>query len=376
MVIMMGIESNGVAAAHRPKARLDRKVLVRAMGHYLPGEGVPRAASEIATRLVAFFGETYGDKLVEIDGGEPEPALTECDACGYQSPYDLAFGALCPFCGVGDEEEKDEAAEDVVESKAVVVAKPRDVVQAGVTEVQLDEKVEAIHRGKVEGVSAAWRVGKLITEIRGGQLWKLRRDENGLPRFKTFEAFCLHELNLTAASVYRFDDVAGAFTEPEAAKLGTSKLKLIVMLPAEDREELKKKIAEGATHREIAKAASEKKQRAKKEGKPLAETKAPAGREGGRKLTKLTIPIEELLRKRRVEAYCKPTNTSNFSLEELTRAKTLKDQPLGMLQLSPKVMLMVTLAPSASGELEFVFVGRVKEKEKKAKPGRKPRAKK
>ncbi len=337
------------------------------------------AADEtIVLRLAAHFKEHF-----------KKTDLIECDVCEGESPSDYD---CCPFCGESDEsrstddEEKTPpaaAAQPPPASKAAKAPKaPKEtrskaeiataalaapptnglakrstasakVVVVDPDEARLDKAVAEVHRVKQEAAASAWELGAKIGAVYDDQLWKLRKDEKGAPKYKGFDPFCAAELTITPRTAYRLMDVAKNFAETDVKAFGTAKLGLLLMAPEEDRPAIKDKIAAGASKKEVAaEVGKARTARGVERMTTPGRKEMPAG-EKARAPRQEKITVASIVKKRTVPLYGKPSSRK-ADLADLKRAKRMGDVPWGRMELENKVVMYFQIREDAGGQLELI----------------------
>lgn len=370
-------------------AKVNTKVLLAA----LKSLGVTPEKKDPATLVKA---------LVEYEKKNKPAKIGECDVCGGSSSAD--FDA-CPFCGTGGDEEteaeekpaaeeqppapkkekaakapkeeappaekktakgskksaktteektEEKAVEAVVEGKPTTalakVDKPGAVVKYNVDD--LDKTVSAINTLKSAIWSNGWKMGKLITELRDKQLWKLR-NEDGKPKYLTFESFCKSELGFSDNQAYRLMDVAERFTEEQVKKFGTTKLSLILEAPKEDQDKiLEEHVAKNASSAEVREAVT-------KARKEKGVTRRDTGRKKTPKSGKAASPPKKKAkgaspkRDKITVAALEGTKTVKLFKREHPEvvAKRIADEPVGTLELENDVVMHFSLIQGPEGNI-------------------------
>ena len=261
---------------------LDRETLNAAatIASIKHGEDVPDET--IATRL-------YGSYLAEV--GNDSDKLAECEFCLGRSPETLK---ACPYCreeqepvplvnvkgkdgngkdGIGGvpKEAKTMAKNEKAEpkqNKLATVTKIGQAADAGLmtpeaaqaaqsqlarlTEKDLDVAVHEVQLLKIRASQGAWELGRKMADIFDRQLWKLRIDEKGKPKFRTQESFCFEELGFTPTHAWKLINVAKNFTADDVQQFGTGKLGLVLQAPEGIHPHLVENVKAGASKAEIA----------------------------------------------------------------------------------------------------------------------------
>lgn len=342
-----------VAGVNTAKVNLDHlKGVLKQLK--LPTTGTP---AELVERAVAHFKKAT-----------PPERLANCDVCDGAS--DITLDA-CPFCATvegdaaatesdvkpkaaakaakADKAPKAAAKADKPSSKALVKAAPTAVVVT--TESQpLDAAVADVQRLKEASSVSAWQLGKRIRDVFEGQLWKLRVDADGKPRYKGFDAFVAHELGFTPTNAYKLMDLSKTFAEDDVRKFGTSKLGLLIEAPKEDQARIKEQIEKGASKREVEREV----RKAKKEKGHRRDTgrkKTPAGTR--KPAARATITVANITGRKTVKLFKKPASRTQDP-SEFVRAKKVGDLPWGKMELENDVTMYFSVQENAAGELQLV----------------------
>lgn len=240
------------------------------------------------------------------------------------------------------------------------------------TEKVLDAAVAEVKRLKVQSSESIWSLGQKIKEIHTEKLWALRTEDGGKggkkAKWKSFEAFCLHELGFTPQTAHALSDVSSSYGPDDIKKFGTAKLTLVLQAPPADRPRIQERVEKGATKKEIEKEVRQ----AKKDTKYVREARetskgnktGKAGASKGKALTKAReakaakpkkelatqITIAKIIGSETVKLYKRPT-TRDFELEKLPRATRLADSPYGVLDLANGVEMHFNVTEAANGSL-------------------------
>jgi len=303
-------------------------------------------ASERAEALAVFFKD-------EVKAGKYKPEeMVKCDVCQSFSPNTLDE---CPFCGETDEPPGDGPEESAPVSTEIVKAEPapkivkttskkvkakaaaQDLIEGptevhdsdGVilhtvaTERDLDQAVERIDKIKTElmrvGTRCGWEMGNELREIHARKLFLQRLDpKTKVPKFKTFAQFVTHEIKITPNYAYQLMDIAVAFTKEDVEQIAMRKLRTILTVPDEYRDELKQRALAGASTNELAQAVDKV-----MDGRPLRDT----GRKGFRAGTEKVDPNAAKNAKKQREQLAAKTKESKKKKTDEAAAKGAKDRP-------------------------------------------------
>ena len=161
----------------------------------LSTRGNPR---DRADRLDAYFCAQY-EKGVDV---------LVCDVCDGHSPAKLDD---CPYCG--------ESGPDFTRTKPISdVDEDTGIQNKTVYYIEdLDRIQRELDRGKRAGSDTLYRLGKLLAEVRGKALWRLRRKRtypNG-PVYKKFTDWVEREGHFSASSADRLIKMTGRFSQAE-----------------------------------------------------------------------------------------------------------------------------------------------------------------
>lgn len=207
----------------------------------------------------------------------------------------------------------------------------------------LDHAVADVKRLKGSSAESYWELANKILEINTKQLWKLRLDDNGKSRYRSFDAFVHAELNMSPQHAYSAMDIAKGYeTAEEIREIGATKALLLLKVAPEDRKKLTAKAKAGATARELKQDV--KKSRAEK-GSPKGDSpKAKAGAKGAATKAKVNevksekITIASIEGSKTIKLYKKPESLRALDFSTLTRAQNIKDQPFGRYEMANGVV--------------------------------------
>lgn len=211
----------------------------------------------------------------------PKDRLAGCNTC--DGVGDVAE-EVCPYCGDG-------AEDDGVSLAEVPHSEPPPQVQVQPASVgALDHAVARIHALKGQSAASLWELGAEIKGLFDSKLWKLRVDEAGAPRWRSWSQFCDGELSLSQTYAYKLMDVAAVYSRDEVREIGVRKLHITLQVPKEHRVRLLDEAAKGKSVAELEREAKE----IGKVKKPPRDPKAGGGgarkqQKGGRKAEKVTV---------------------------------------------------------------------------------------
>lgn len=229
-------------------------------------------------------------------------------------------------------------------------------VSGGLSTRDLDKAIAEVSRLKTEGVVAYWDLGRKVLEINEKGLWKLRTDDAGKAKYKSFDAFVHHELGMSPAHAYNAIECARGYESAEAIReIGsTSKAVLLLKAPEPARKEIAAKIKAGATKKEVESAVKESR---KKHGSPKKDkAHAKAGAKSGEAKTKAAardakVSVTSFEGTKTIALYKKPATMKGLDLSELARAKSIGDQPFGRYEMANGLVQYFFVGKKESGEL-------------------------
>jgi len=357
------------------------KVVIESVTKHLKDTGVDTAdmsPAEQVKRLVVHYRTIT-----------PEASIVMCDRCMGDSSPDLD---VCPYCLDGAMDAKDEqpatkkaaaeaetdeakeaeakAAKAAAKEAAKAAAKeakkvsPAPVAPTGqtltkvtphkaeivtYTEAQLDEAVSRVQAAKAEAAGGYYKLGQEIKSIYESNIYKARNGEDGKPKYKSFDAFCVAELLLSSLQARRLMDVAARFTEAQIAQFGTTKLSLVLEAPDDDQERIVEEVvAQGGTAKEVAAEAKKARLRAGKSGTKKGRKRPDVSAsnrtaKGAAAKNKKRVTVAAIEGTKTIKLYCKGKPDK--------RAKTLASQPVGEVDLDNSTRISAQVCEDAAGEL-------------------------
>jgi hypothetical protein len=398
---IMGTTTEQTAGKAKKAAKAGRKNAIggfitdkldgRIMRDFVRGHGIEGIDVDVTDeQLGVALAQHFRAEVAEED-------LVRCESCEGVSSADFE---ACPFCGDVDEVEgsddvpSDEpnasALNDAEEPAAIVVVeeppakkvtskKAKEttmethvngsngtkkkgglaLVQTGESALSmhdLDKAVGEVQKLRTAGVVAYWELGRKIVEINERGLWKLRVDDKGKAKFKSFEAFAHHELNMTATHAYNAMECARGYENAEAIReIGsTSKAVLLLKAAPEDREEIKDAIKAGASKKQVGAKVAESR---KKHGSPKKDKQqAKAGAKSAATKAATTkreekVTVASFEGTKTIKLYKRPATMKNLDLSTLDFAKKLGDQPFGRLELGNGVVQYFAVVQKEDGTL-------------------------
>ena len=277
--------------------------------------------------------------------------LMECDECGAPGFAELD---VCPFCWEGGAESSSSPVPSALAGGggtpaplAKTSGTPSSAIQ---TTAKLDEAVAEVIRLKGAAATGFHQLGLKLKELFDSGLWKTRTDDAGKMKYKSFDAFAHHELQINANQAYSLMDMARNYSPEQVAVLGRSKIRLLMQVGPEDRKELEAKVAkDGTSKRELEKEVRKIKKEKGHRNPNRATGSTTQGKGGGRKPAEEKITVASVLGKQTVKLFKKPTG-SKFDWKDLPRAKRFADKPFGREELPNGIVVYYTLTENAAGE--------------------------
>jgi hypothetical protein len=365
--------------------------------------------------LLVMTDEQIGVALTtHFQGTTKREDMCKCDDCGGEAPDSVE---ACPFCGLvaevyadgetATEEKAPEESTPVIEAEVVedsdepkskkkaktsskkktsskdkeetmasaekstangagksgelVQVKGKGAAMSKLTEKDLDQAVKDVIKLKTGAVTSVLELGHKILEINTKQLWKLRVDDEGKARYTGFDAFCHNELNLSPSYAYTLMNQAKDFSPEDIARLGRSKIALILKAPPEDRKAVQEKAEKGAPVRELSK---EVKKLREEKGYSGESKKAKAGAKGGKAKAKKAasskkpagdkITIASIEGRKTIKLYDKPATLRNLDLSQCKRATGLQKTPFGVIELANEVTMYISIQKTDAGLVAVV----------------------
>jgi hypothetical protein len=190
------------------------------------------------------------------------------------------------------------------------------------TTADLDEQVKVIKSTGKFAATELLKMGSAFDRIHTDELWKLRTVK-GKPKYTNFKKFVAEEFGVSHTYAYGLMDVARKFTEDDVKRLGISKLRVALQVPAERQKEILDAAKKGATVADLKDKARKDRPEAKK-----------------------AITVALLLGQQVVPAF-KRTDPD-------VRASKIKDDAFGELELDNGVTLSIKLTRDVDSNLQFV----------------------
>lgn len=316
-----------------------------------------------ACPFCGLVGETIED-AVSDDGGEEEAAAPpSADDVGTDSDEDRAEVA----------EETAEEAPVLVKAKAPKAKKAREpkpattamvrakkngaAVQADhpATVADLDRSIARVVELKTAQWSNFLELGAELSRINKAELWKLRKGDDGKQRYASWDAFITIELKFTPNWSYKIMSAAEAFSQDDLALLGRSRAIFIAKAAPEDRAELKRQVLDKElSKRETEKLVREKIQETGRRGGDEQKSKAGKASAATRAERQDKVTIASIEGRKTVKLYAKPPSLRGVKLSDCKRAKTINDEPIGMLELAGDVVMLISVVKKEGQGLALV----------------------
>lgn len=230
---------------------------------------------------------------------------------------------------------------------AIVEHAPDPVVAASVEQLDRDvQEVLRLNRGMCAG---SWLLAQKVAEISESQRWKLRLDDKGKVRYRTFEDFAKQELQIGREYARDLQKIVVRWTRDVFEMVGPTKLRLVLQAPADQQDEVLNAIKEQGGAKPVREVAADVKERRRKAGMKnargeKAKPKKPA--EKGK------ITVAAILGKHTLRAYKKPEKRLAEG-ETTPRAKKLADRPYASLALANDVTMWIEQATDGEGQVVF-----------------------
>lgn len=309
--------------------------------------------------------------------------ILQCDLCGGGSSVEFDS---CPYCGdpgevqasdkssIGyqqvdeEEEEVEEVREVQEEDDPTEITSPLSVLSNS-TEETLNEELLRIHSAQETGAHAMWMMSISLRKIYEEDLWKLRNDEEGKPKYKSFTKFLSVEVQLHERTVWRLIEIAKQFKETQLKKYGVTILRGLLAAPKEDREDILEKIDAGelsgsrSIDSEIKKLRKVRgvkvlggaaTQKDSKVGKAAMKASEVAAEKAEKKKT-ITVPFPIGRKTIKLYAYVKEKGDAP------KRAKKVLERPWGKLECVNGVTLYLAVVENKDGELDMTVEARREE---------------
>lgn len=210
----------------------------------------------------------------------------------------------------------------------------------------LDANLAECLAAKVSAVKSMWKLGCVVRLNVEQELWKRRRTTEGKQAYPSFDAWCARELRMTHGNVYELMDVSKGFTENEVEGWGVTKCALLLRAPEGARPEIKKKIDEGASVREVRSAVNASRVKAGVVGVPRLTGRKPMPQPKKRHNSdKITVAM--MNKRQLVPLFCRST----LSSKEPKPAKRIGDEPTADFELANHVTLRIAVSHDSKGNL-------------------------
>lgn len=261
------------------------------------------------------------------DGGEV------CEACGESVPH----GATqCTGCKAP------------VALAAHIMPSPQ---KQGLTVKDLDNAVQTVRRLKVDASLNCWDLGKTLADVHERQLWKLRTDDRGVALFKSFDRWCIREVNITSKWAKELIKVAEHYRREQIARLGPTKCSVLLQLPAGKARDDAEAAAQSQSVSQLKAAVGQHPNKLTK----IAPPKSPGRpRKSDDTDTHISI-VGRVQRKKTTAFFFSPENKGDKAVRA-TCGKVVRDwvinmEPFAYFDFDSDVRLTMALVTNTSGEL-------------------------
>jgi len=319
----------------------------------LPTNGSPEA---LVARLQSLWRQT-----------DPPIVLANCSECGGDSDARLPE---CPYCG--------EPGQAVAPPKdeALTAADGQPLPQPGATVADLDEAVARVARMDAQVGVSTYDMGLALRDIQERGLWRLRLDQYGLHRFRSFYDFVEEEIGLRRAAARRWIRVTEQFTREQVEEMGVTRLAQALRFPVEEQPAFLAEVV-GKPSGEAAKVARTKMRRrvrqrhqkeveARKQASEGTEPSAPPDVAQGAAESDPTpcpwpmfpqdgpeeyfdtLPLGWTV----VPLWARPTITDRRVDEPTVPAMSTEEDPWTRIQLRPDLHLRINTRQNDAGQLE------------------------
>lgn len=339
------------------------------------GEVAPKKLDDVVSKLDDHLSKLGVERI-------------QCDVCGAWSPEQLPDGTpidSCPFCNDGREDSpaaappptpvpstpvvevlpapakkglKKTKADPQPKSEAPLLAK----VERG-SEKELDESLARFRSEAETGSRSLYRMGVELRKMRD-YLWQ-QRTEGGKPKYKSYTQFVQTEMEISSGTEMRARRIAENFTEEQFAKFGARFLMVLIAAPKEEHASLLGRVESGeiTTAKDLEKEVREIRERkgvevietdaikdAAVKGRNVPSAAATAAA-AAKKRTKESAAITVGLKSETftVKLFAKPAKKE----DEKRRARSVEEQPYGILEAINGVRLCLAVKISPAGELEI-----------------------
>lgn len=276
--------------------------------------------------------QTLNRKSVEPD------KLVTCMNCSGCMDNDLD---LCPFCG-------DEGEEASAEGAATALTKVPEVeiIETPMTAKALDEATARIKQLTTDARHGYWRLGKEIFHVFSTKLWAVRM-KHGKQAYRSFEKYCAAELEMAHTTAFNMMGVAEKFTEEQVAKIGGSKLSLLLKAPEIDQDEILDDLNKGASFRDVqAKVKEKRKKRGVTKKAHEGRKKMPA-KAGPKPTNRMTVALVTGVAT--LKMFAKPEQKLKEGEKLEKRAKQVADNPIAIEVMSNGVERYYSITRTSEG---------------------------
>jgi hypothetical protein len=237
---------------------------------------------------------------------------------------------------------------DVVEGQALDVAR-------------LDQWVEEFRGQRGRVVMNVYVQGLMVRRFLETKIYLQRLDEKGEQKFKTFDSFCHAELNMRPTTAKKSAAMVEEFTEEEFWAFGRKKIEIILQAAPEDRQRVKemaqKNESRRAIEKEVRKANKERaaagEKRADRKGTEKSIASQSRAEKSPKQLTVANIVGTQTVKLFKLQGTSIP---KVWDESKMVRAKSLKDTPVGRLELTNGVHQFFRLTLNAESEIAIKVI--------------------
>ena len=214
---------------------------------------------------------------------------------------------------------------------------------------QLDRDVEEVLRLNRGMCAGSWLLAQKVAEISESQRWKLRLDEKGKVRYRTFEDFAKAELQIGREYAKDLQKIVVRWTREVFEMVGPTKLRVVLQAPAEQQDEVLNAIKEQGGAKPLREVRDDVAERRRKAGLKNARGEKSKAR---RPAEKGKITVATILGKHTLRAHKKPEKRLAEG-ETTPRARKLADRPYASLALANDVTMWIEQATDGEGQIVF-----------------------
>lgn len=304
-----------------------------------PAETKAKPATKPATKSKP---ETKATKATKVTKATKSKPVTKATKATKSKPATKAKPSKAAKAKPATKKKKSVPKKPPPEVKAPppeVVAEPVEAEASLITVEELEEQIDIIKQSVTDGAVALHRLGAAAKVISDAGLWRMRKADNGLPMYRNFKQFLSEELGLSSTHVYRAIGVAEEFDEDELSGLSGAQIRVVMQLPKGQRSEVldaAKGGERGVALSDRAAALSGKKDEAPPPTKAVTVALVPGIKK---------IPL-----------FKRPKKAGkSYDTENAVPAKSIADDPFGVLDASNNVQMRFRLVKDNKGNLFLSF---------------------